>query len=274
MSLIEVKNISFGYHKDENVITELSFEVEEGEFLAVIGPNGSGKTTLVNLMCKILNPDAGKVFIGGKNVKNYSFQEFARLASVVRQEMLPVYDYNVEEVVMMGRTPYFGAYGFEKEKDRELAREAMATTEILKFRERNLKELSGGERQRVFIARALAQDTSIMFLDEPTSFLDYKHQIEIFDLLKKMQLEKKKTIISVTHDINLATQYCQNVLMFDREGEHKTGSCEKVLTKENIRECFGVKAYCFRPGKENIFLPLGQYSKDFSLLEDNNGVKK
>lgn len=270
MSFIKIDNLSFSYRKDDKIINDLSLEVEEGSFTAIIGPNGTGKTTLINILCRQLDPDQGSVYIQGKDVKNYSFKKLAKLVSVVRQEMLPVYDFSVEEAVMMARMPYVSAFGMESEDDRKFARDALELTEVSQFRERNLRELSGGERQRVFIARAIAQDTPVMLLDEPTSFLDYKHQVEIFDLLKYMQKEKGKTIVSVTHDINLAGQYCDDILVFDRQGGHYTGKCEQVLTQQTIEKAFDVKTFCMQLQKEKFFLPLGKLAKDASVVEEKN----
>jgi iron complex transport system ATP-binding protein len=135
-------------------------------------------------------------------------------------------------------------------------------TDTAQFAFRRLSSLSGGERQRVLIARALAQDTPILFLDEPTSFLDLKHQVGIYDLLKTAQLEKGKTIVAVTHDINLASQYCGEVLLLGADGSYHTGKTESILSCDLIEKVFDVEVYVGRIGRENFFIPLGKFAKD------------
>jgi iron complex transport system ATP-binding protein len=164
----------------------------------------------------------------------------------------------------MARAPYADVFGFETERDRQAIKGALEVTETDRFASRRLAELSGGERQRVFVARAFAQDAPILLLDEPTSFLDMKHQVGIYDLLKKMQLEKGKTIFSITHDINVAAQYCDRVLLLGRadpNGGYLIGTPQKVFSADHIERVFGVKALCGKIGSENFFLPLGQFAK-------------
>jgi iron complex transport system ATP-binding protein len=163
---------------------------------------------------------------------------------------------------MMARTPYFNQLGFETETDREIVNEALKATDTIQFTTRALAELSGGERQRVFIARAIAQNTNLLLLDEPTSHLDFKHQVGIYDLLKKIQIEKGKTIISVTHDINLAAQYADNILVIGPEYQYSIGEPRKVLSVKQIEQTFGVKVFSEKIGQETFFLPLGNFAKD------------
>ena len=162
----------------------------------------------------------------------------------------------------MARTRYFGTSGFESRADRQAAYEALEMTDTAQFAFRPLSSLSGGERQRVLIARALAQDTSILLLDEPTSFLDLKHQVGIYDLLKAAQLEKGKTIVAVTHDINLASQYCNEILLLGADGSYHTGKTESVLSCDLIEKVFDVEVYVGKIGRENFFIPLGKLAKN------------
>jgi len=180
----------------------------------------------------------------------------------VRQEFIPAFGFTVIEMVLMARTRYFGASGFESRADRQAANEALEATDTAQFAFRSLSSLSGGERQRVLIARALAQDTSILLLDEPTSFLDLKHQVGIYDLLKAAQLEKGKTIVAVTHDINLASQYCDEILLLGADGSYHGGKTESVLSCDLIEKVFDVKVYVGKVGRENFFIPLGKLAKD------------
>ncbi|MHC4226416.1 MAG: ABC transporter ATP-binding protein [Planctomycetota bacterium] len=260
--IIEVNNLSFGYTPQSRILENLSFEVMPGAFVGIAGPNGAGKTTLLNLLCGLLSLEAGSIRIDAVDIESYSVRELARKVAVVRQEFVPAFDFTVEETVMMARTPYLGTFGFEGKADREIVTEAIEATDTARFASRPLGNLSGGERQRVFIARALAQDTEILLLDEPTSFLDFKHQVGIYDLLKAAQLEKGKTIVAVTHDINLATQYCDEILLLGADSSYHIGKSEAVLAPEQIRKVFGVDVFAGEVGQEKFFMPLGKLAKD------------
>ena len=177
-------------------------------------------------------------------------------------------------MVFMERTHYYGQAGFERKSDREIVNEAMEATDTAHFASRALRSLSSGERQRVFIARALAQNTPVVLLDEPTSFLDLKHQVRIYDLLKTAQLEKGKTIVAVTHDINLAAQYADVALMLDGNCGYHTGKLEDVFSLAQIEKVFGVKTFAAKVGEENFFLPLGEFAKDRGIINTNNNTNK
>lgn len=261
MNIIEVQNLSFSYSQAE-VLRNISFKVKTGTFLAVVGPNGAGKSTLLNLLSAALKPATGTVKIDGKTIGSYSTKELAGKIAVVRQETIPIFGFAVIETVMMSRTTHYGQLGFEKEADRQIVTEALKVTDTARFSSRSLANLSAGERQRVFIARALAQDTPILLLDEPTSFLDLKHQIEIYDLLKVAQIRQGKTIVAVTHDINLAAQYCDSILLITSEGNFTYGTANEVLSEKQITEVFGVKVFVGKVKQENFFIPLGKYAKD------------
>lgn len=260
MNVIEVKDLSFAYRETE-VLRNVSFDVEAGAFWAIAGPNGAGKTTLLNLLCGVLGAKAGSIKIAGSDIESYSVKALARKIAVVRQEFVPVFDFTVEETVLMARTPYLPAFGFESAADRAIAADALEMTDTAQFASRPLSELSGGERQRSFIARSLAQDTGILLLDEPTSFLDLKHQVQIYDLLKTAQLEKGKTVIIVTHDINLAARYVDSVLLLSSDGSYQSGRTTEVFLPEQIEKVFGVKTFTVSIGREKFFIPLGKFAK-------------
>lgn len=262
MSIIEVENLSFGYRSQETILKDVSFEVMTGTFLTIAGPNGAGKTTLLNLLCGLLLSKAGSIKIDNVPIESYSVKELARKIAVVRQEFVPVFDFTVAQVVSMARTPYLGTFGFESQVDKKFISEALEMTDTARFGSRALAELSGGERQRVFIARALAQNTPILLLDEPTSFLDLKHQVGIYDLLKAMQLEKGKTIVTVTHDINLAVQYADVTLLLASDSGYQYGYTQDVFTTEQIERVFGVSVFTGMVGRGKFFVPLGEFAKD------------
>ncbi len=267
--IVEVDNVSFGYTPENAILKDISFEVKPGTFLTIAGPNGAGKSTLLNLMCGILRPESGTIRVEAEPIESYSNEALAAKMAVVRQEYVPAFGFTVIEMVLMARTRYFGASGFESRADRQAANEALEATDTAQFAFRSLSSLSGGERQRVFIARALAQDTSILLLDEPTSFLDLKHQVGTYDLLKAAQLEKGKTIVAVTHDINLASQYCDEMLLLGADGSYHTGKPESILSCDLIKKVFDVEVHVGKVGRENFFIPLGKFAKDSG--ETGNG---
>jgi len=268
-SIIEVKNLSFAYAQQE-ILKNLSFEINQGTFLAVAGPNGAGKTTLLNLLCGLLKPNTGAIKIDSADITSYSTRNLARKIAVVRQEFVPVFDFTVEETVSMARTPYLGTFGFESQADRTLIREALQLTDTERFADRSIGHLSGGERQRVFIARALAQDTPILLLDEPTSFLDLKNQVDIYDLLKSAQIEKGKTIVAVTHDLNLANQYCDDAMLLGSDGSYLIGKTNQIFSAEQIEKIFTVKTFAGQIGRGKFFIPLGKFAKDSNATKQSN----
>jgi len=261
MAIIEAKDISFGYASTP-VLDKLSFDVEKGTFLAVAGPNGAGKSTLLKLLSGIIQPTSGSVKIEGRQIESYNTEQLARQVSVVRQEFVPVFGFTVFQTVMMARTSYFKGAGFESKADRQIVTDALKATETFQFADRQLGQISGGERQRVFIARALAQSTPVLLLDEPTSYLDLRHQVQIYDLIKKMQFDTGKSIISVTHDINLAGQYCDQVLLLTDKTDSIIGPPNQVLSPENLKKTFSVTGFSTSIGNQSFFLPLGKYASD------------
>ena len=261
MSIIKADNLNFGY-SDARVLKDLSFEVEPESFLAIAGPNGTGKTTLLNLLCRLLKLESGSIKIENTPIELYSTEALAEKMAIVRQEFIPVFGFSVIETVLMARTLHYGQTGFESKADREIVNEALEATDTARFASRPLAQLSTGERQRVFIARALAQNTPILLLDEPTSFLDLKHQVGIYDLLKSTQLQKAKTIIAVTHDINLAAQYADVVLLLSPDNSFQHGPAKNVFSPRQIEKVFGVKTFTADIGQEKFFLPLGKFAKD------------
>jgi len=261
MNIIETTNLTFSYSQT-SVLENLSFGVEDGSFLAVAGPNGCGKTTLLKILCGQLKPSSGDITIAGAALPSYTSGSLAGKVAVVPQEFIPAFEFSVFETVMMARTIYFGPLGFETKDDIDIVVETLKATNTFELADRGLSQISGGERQRVFIARALAQDTPVILLDEPTSFLDLGHQVAIYDLLKKMQIDKHKTIIAVTHDINLAGQYCDQVLLLASDRRSLTGRPEDILSAANLERVFAVAGFTGRCGKQNFFLPLGKLAKD------------
>jgi len=238
MASIDVREVFFRY-TDHWVIEDLSLRVEGGEFWGVIGPNGSGKTTLLRLLYGFLNPQRGTVFIDGGELGRMKRSDIAKKVAVVPQEHQINFPFTSLEVVLMGRSPYLGRLQFENSGDFRIAEWAMGLTDTLRFSGRPINELSGGERQRVFIARALAQEPQIILFDEPTSNLDINHQVEFYDLINRLNLEKKLTILVVSHDINLASEYCRKILLLKGGRIFKMGSPREVVAAEYISQAYG-----------------------------------
>lgn len=238
---LEVLNVVCSY----NCIPALegvAFRVERGDFAGIIGPNGSGKTTLLKAISKVLEPRRGTVMVDGRDVLSLSRRQLARLLTTVPQETHLDFAFTVEEIVRMGRFSHIPRLRGEGRVDRELVREAMVLTETYHLASRPVTEISGGERQRVVIARALAQQPEILLLDEPTSHLDIGYQTEILDLLKGLNRRGKFTVLAVFHDLNLATQYCDYLILLCKGKVAAIGPPEKVVTSENVRLAYGIEA--------------------------------
>ena len=255
---INVDGVSFAYNGRE-VIREVSFKVEEGGFLGVLGPNGSGKTTLIKLLSGVLKPLGGRISLQGREMSSFSPRGIARIAAVVPQATQVSFPFTALEVVLMGRSPHLGGLSLEGAGDLSIAREALRMTETLEFANRRLYQLSGGERQRVIVARALAQKPKILLLDEPTVYLDIKHQIGIFDLLKELNQNLKITVLAVSHEINLLSQYAQRILLLKEGKIWAEGSPEEVITRESIQEVYDARVEVLSrgSGKRPGILPGG-----------------
>lgn len=240
MYALQVENLQFGYRKDL-VLKEISFNIEKGKFVSIIGPNGSGKSTLLKTINQLYSPSQGNILIDGNDINRLKKKELARKIALVPQDTLIDYEFTVEDIVLMGRHPYKGRFQKENENDYKIVNEALKMTNTLHLKDRVITEISGGERQSVIIAKALAQKPSIILLDEPTSHLDINHQIEILNLLKRLNKETGTTIVIVIHDINLASRYSDEIIMLNEGEILGMGSPEKVITKNNIEFAYELK---------------------------------
>lgn len=237
--MIEVTNLIFSYGRGtEPILKELNLRIMVGELVGLLGPNGSGKSTLLKLMSGILPPRSGKVSFHGKEISTIGRKEMARKVAVVPQESPIVFPFRVIEVVLMGRYPHLKGLTLEGKQDLEMVREAMELTDIRHLADRRITELSGGEKQRVIIARALVQQPELLLLDEPTTFLDIRHQMAIYDLLRGLNQREGLTIVGVMHDLNWAARYCRRLLLLKDGRVWCDGPPEKVLHPENIWEVF------------------------------------
>ena len=237
MPIVKVADIDFRY-KNIWALRDISFEIRRGEFLGVIGPNGSGKTTLIRVIDGIITTEKGGISVSGSAIRDMKRRDLARLVAVVPQDSAIIFPFRALEIVMMGRSPHLGMLRFEGESDFEIARRAMEMTDTASLADRSMDSLSGGERQRVLIARALAQEPDVVLLDEPTAFLDIKHQVDFFSLMKRLNRERGLTVFAVTHDINLAAAYCDRVMLLKEGRIHSVGAPGEVITELNIREVY------------------------------------
>lgn len=240
MSIICAQNISFCY-TDKPVLDGVSFAFNEARIIAVIGPNGSGKTTLLKILNATLLPNSGRMLIEGRDTRHWPRQKIARTVAIVPQESPAIFSFFAEEIVLMGRFPHLGPWAFEDKKDYRIAHEAMTKTDSLSFAHCRFNELSAGERQRVLIARALAQEPKILLLDESTVFLDLKHQAQFLSLLHQLNREQHLTVIFVTHDVNLAAQNADQILLLYNGKKYAIGTPAEVLTAQNIKEVYDVE---------------------------------
>jgi iron complex transport system ATP-binding protein len=239
--MLEVCDLSYNYGASP-VLRDINFKISGGEFVGIIGPNGAGKSTLLKLIAGLL-PENGHIYYDRIPLKTLTRKKLAQIIGYVPQETEFSFAYSVSEVVLMGRYPYMRRFAYYNEHDKLIMREAMRLLDIEKYEDRNFKELSGGEKQRVVIAGALAQEPRIIVLDEPTSALDLHHQIAIYRILKNLQQNRKTTIVIVTHDINLAAQFCERILLMHRGSIISDGLPEEVLQFKQLQEIFGVKVY-------------------------------
>lgn len=236
---IQTDKLAFAY-KDKAVLDGVSLSVKKGEMLGVLGPNGSGKTTLLKILSGVLIGE-GEVNIKGEPVRRYGRRKLSRLCAVVPQENHVSFPYTVAEIVLMARASHHNPLAFEGVADRKIARQSMQLTGTLPLAERYLHELSGGEKQRVVIARALAQEPEILLLDEPSAFLDLKHQVQVLELLRRLNRERGITIVAALHDLNLAALFFPRLMML-RDGKiYRDGAPGEVLTEKTIEEVYGIR---------------------------------
>lgn len=237
MDSISINNLTFGYDK-KTIFNNLSLTFQQGDFCSILGPNGSGKTTLLKCIVGLLQPSDGKISLYGKPISDYKMMDLARRIAYVPQYQDIVFDISVIDYVMLGRNPYQTPWEMERAEDREIAEEMLHKCNVWHYRDTLLQSLSGGERQRVMIARAMAQQTGIMLLDEPLSNIDVTHKFEIMDILQELNEERNVTVLIILHDLPIAKAYSKQVLLLKSGSVLQFGTGNAVLTEENIRKCF------------------------------------
>mgnify|MGYP005633119513 len=239
-ALMKLENISFAY-ETLPVLKDISLSTREQDFIGLIGPNGSGKSTLLKIMGAILKPDSGSIQFKESSLPKINKKLFAQSVSWIPQDHPMVFPFKVSEIVLMGRHPYLSPLSFESEEDFEISRRAMETTMTSQFADRYFNEISGGEKQRVMIASALAQDPEMMLLDEPTAALDLKYQIQILSILKNLNARHKMTLVMAMHDLNLASSFCNRLILLDEGQIVRDGTPEQVLKKDILEQVYGIE---------------------------------
>jgi iron complex transport system ATP-binding protein len=237
--VIDIENISIK-HGTATVLSDVSLSLTAGKTVVLIGPNGAGKTSLIRAMNGTIPIDSGRVLLDGRPIKEYSRKEIARRIAVVAQENETKFPVAVMDFVLAGRFARGGAFGWETDNDRAVATEALKECGLEGFSDRLMNELSGGERQRVLFARAIAVGSDVLLLDEPTANLDLAHQSMIFRLVRERCQTAAAGAVVITHDLNLAAEFGDTVVMLDRGRVHAAGRPEEVLTLSNINEVFGI----------------------------------
>ncbi|AGF71641.1 ABC transporter ATP-binding protein [Corynebacterium halotolerans] len=225
---------------DRRVIEDLSVELVPGAVTSIVGPNGCGKSTLLRALSRLLKPSGGQVLLDGRALAEYPTKKLARTLGLLPQTPVAPDGIVVADLVGRGRTPHQGLLGRWSTRDHEIVAEALAATGTTELAERSVDELSGGQRQRVWIAMALAQDTDILLLDEPTTYLDVAHQLEVLDLLTDLNASRGTTVVMVLHDLNLAARYSDQLVAMHAGTVHTVGTPEQVVTEATMKEVFDI----------------------------------
>ncbi|MDR0904935.1 MAG: ABC transporter ATP-binding protein [Oscillospiraceae bacterium] len=256
MTRLVIENLNFSYG-DTDAARDVCLSVGKGEFVGLIGPNGSGKSTVLKNLYRALTPDSGKVTLDGDDLFSLSHKAAALKLGVVGQENDVPFDFLVEEIVAMGRSPHKKLFDIDNERDRYIVHHALGHLGMANMAKRNYLHISGGEKQRVLIARVIAQECDFLLLDEPTNHLDISYQLQIFDFVKRLGV----TVLSAIHDLNMAALYCDRIFVLKEGAIVLHGKPEEVLTPENIFDVYGVRCDTrIHPltGKTAItFLPAG-----------------
>lgn len=232
---MEVKNLDFAYDKKQ-ILYDVDLNFPKGSFISILGPNGSGKSTLIRLILGLLQPDEGEILLDGRSLPGIKSLDKARILSYVPQTFQADFEYTVEEVVAMGRYPYIKKFGDATSKDRSIIQKAMEMTETLHLKEKIISQISGGELQRVSVARAIAQETPWVLLDEPVNHLDVSHQVGILKSLKRLTPEC--TVIAVMHDLNLARDFSDHVILLNEGRVIKTGKPSSCINPEVLSNIY------------------------------------
>ena len=256
MIKLKLENFSTGY-KNKIIIDSINLSINEGEWLGIIGANGSGKSTLIKGICRIIKPQNGKVFLRGKDINNLSNKSISQQISFLPQGINSNLSISVSDLVALGRSPYKNFWDFDLTKnDKSIIEESLKLVEILDLKDCLLSEISGGQRQRAFLALALAQETEIIILDEPTNYLDINHQIKFLQILKDLQFKKHLTIITVLHDLNLCARFSDQIAALKNGLLIEVGEPKDILNKNIIKNIFDINVLISKTKYGQQFYPV------------------
>ncbi len=271
MIKLEMQGITLSYNHTP-VVDKVSFQVVPGEMLGLIGPNGCGKTSIIKALSRVLPLRSGKILLDGQDINGLSRSQMAKMIGVVPQNPLMPETFTVAEVVLLGRTPHLGLLRHESARDLKIVEWAMERTGISTLASRKIGELSGGERQRVTVARVLAQEPVAILLDEPTANLDINHQTAILDLIRDLCKERNLAVLIALHDLNLAAQYCDKLVILKGGRLFTEGTPRQVITAENILAVYGMNSLVY-PHPENT-LPVVLASNKADNRSNNSRISE
>ncbi|SCI29596.1 Probable siderophore transport system ATP-binding protein YusV [uncultured Clostridium sp.] len=241
MSCIETKDLNISYGSLD-IVKDLSLSIPKGKITTIIGANGCGKSTILKTVARILQPKSGNIYINGKDINSQKTKDLAKVMAVLPQSPQAPSGLTVEELIAYGRFPHQSGFGKLKKEDNNIIDWALEVTGISEFRDRQIEALSGGQRQRAWIAMALAQETDILVLDEPTTYLDLAHQLEILNLLEELNKKQGTTIVMVIHELNNAARFADHMIGVKKGQIVCEGNAHDVMTKENLKELFNIDA--------------------------------
>ena len=257
---LHVKDVSVGYG-ERTVLDTLNVDIKRGAVTSIVGPNGCGKSTLLRTMSRLLNPTKGEIVLDGKSIHDIPTRKLATQLGLLPQTPIAPDGIVVADLVGRGRTPHQGILGRWSQQDYDIVAEALETTGISDLAERSIDELSGGQRQRVWIAMALAQRTDTLLLDEPTTYLDVKHQLDVLDLLTELNRDRGTTIVMVLHYLNLAARYSDELVAVSGGKVFAHGHPREVITKENVKSVFGIDSVIITDpvSDQPAVMPIGRH---------------
>lgn len=247
---LEIESIRVGY-ENKTIVHDLSLQIPDGKITTIIGSNGCGKSTLLKAITRILKHESGQVILDGQNISKMKTKELAKELAILPQSPESAHGLTVEELISYGRFPYQKGFGNLSQKDKDVIGWALQVTKTEEFRLQSVDALSGGQRQRVWIAMALAQETDIIFLDEPTTYLDMAHQLEVLELLYRLNEEQGRTIVMVLHDLNQAARFSDYIVALSQGELVKFGTAEEVMVPEVLKKVFNIDAVIGKDPRTN-----------------------
>ena len=250
MNCISTKNLNISYG-NLDIVKDLNLDIPKGKITTIIGSNGCGKSTILKTIARIIQPKSGDIFVNNINIKDQSPKELAKAVAVLPQSPQAPSGLTVEELIAYGRFPHQKGFGKMRKEDNDIVTWALQSTGIEEFRDRPIEALSGGQRQRAWIAMALAQQTDILILDEPTTYLDLAHQLEILKLIEELNRKQGTTIVMVIHELNNAARFADHMIGVKKGKVICQGSAEEVMTKENLKELFNIDAEIVQDPRNN-----------------------